>query len=159
MFEQYSKTFESVFRIIFIIWVSLWGTIDLANLVINYISFGKYQKVSELGYWLSGVFGLVVGLSTGITLLFLMVNIPSLVSRKKKITTIPLMLVLIFFYYLFVTLTKILASAIFRPENFTRSLVFLVAWLLPSIVIMIIHIFYIQNLRRYNQLLGENNVL
>ena len=73
MFETFSKKFESVFRVIFIVWVCFWGVINFADLLYQYASFNNSAKqtTAELGQWWLMTFGNLVTVTLGVILLFL----------------------------------------------------------------------------------------
>lgn len=156
MLESYSKFFESVFRTIFLVWFCFWGCLDIFNLLLKYADFAQAkQQAGGLLYWFIEVFALIVSLSAGLTLFFFTINIPAAVVQRKRIGSIPLMTILVVFYYLLITLIKILASAVFKPDSFVEDVVFLIAWLLPSLVMLVVHLFYMHNLRLYNHSLSQ----
>jgi hypothetical protein len=158
MFESFSKTFESTFRVIFICWVCVWGFFDISKLLFSYASFAGSNPTSNvLGFWWVTTLGQVITLAVGIFLLFLMANIPGRIAKLKKVTGVPLMTTLAVVYYLFVTIAQIFATAIFKSSEFTQEFIFLSAWLFPSIIIMVVHILYFVNIGKYNQTLESNN--
>jgi hypothetical protein len=159
MFETFSKKFESVFRVIFIVWVCFWGVINFADLLYQYASFNNSAKqtTAELGQWWLMTFGNLVTVTLGVILLFLMSAVPRLIETHKTIKTITLMTILTCFYYLTFTMIKIFISIIYKsPEQAFRDLIGLSMWLMPSIILLIIHMFYYSNLRVYNQELAES---
>ena len=152
MLENFSKQFESGFRVFFMVWVSFWGVLNVFGLLSKYASFGGYKsQPGELGYWWMNTFGSVITVAVGVFLLFMMAGIPSIIAKKKKIKNIPMMTVLACVYYLFITTVSIFAEAIFKPDKFTEAFVFLSMWMLPSIILLIVHILYFSNLRKYNE--------
>lgn len=159
MFESFSKTFESTFRIIFICWVCFWGFLDVSKLLFSYASFGSNPTSNVLGFWWVNTLGQVITLAVGIFLLFLMTSIPGRIAKNKKVTGVPVMTTLAVVYYLFVTIAQIFATAIFKSSEFTQQFIFLSAWLLPSIIIMVVHILYFVNIGKYNQALENGNAV
>ncbi len=154
MFETFSKSFESTFRIIFICWVCFWGFFDISQLLFSYASFAGSKPASNvLGFWWINTLGQVIAVALGIFLLFLMSNIPSRIAAMKKVTNIPLMITMAVAYYLTKTIAQIFATAIFKASDFASEFVFLSAWLLPSIIFMVVHILYFVNVGKYNQTL------
>jgi hypothetical protein len=159
MFETFSKKFESVFRIIFVVWVCFWGVINFTNLLYQYASFNNSQNqtTTELGQWWLMTFGNLITVTLGVILLFLMSAVPRLIETRKMVRTITLMTVLTCFYYLFYTMIEIFVSIIYKsPEQAFRDLIGLSMWLMPSIILLIIHMFYYSNLRVYNRELAES---
>ncbi len=159
MFENFSTKFESVFRVIFIVWVCLWGGLDVATLLTKYASFDMNTiKMDDLGRWWLSTFGTLIGVVLGVLLLFLMASIPSRIAEQKPIKTITLMTVLTCFYYLTVTAIKIFTSLIFNsdPTQIIRELAFLSMWIMPSIIMLVIHMFYYTNLGVYNRELAAD---
>ena len=154
MFENFSKKFESVFRTVFIVWVCFWGFINLLTLLFQYVSFAGNGGDDLIRWWFS-ILGQVVTITLGILLLFMMSNIPSRILKRKRITTIPVMIFMTVVYYLFVTCLELVSNAIFSPENFARDFIFTTAWLMPSIVLLVIHLLYYNNLMKYNEELTE----
>jgi uncharacterized membrane protein len=156
MFEKFSAQFESGFRIFFIVWVSFWGFINLSGLLTQYAQFASIsEKPTQLGYWWLNTMGTVVTVAIGIFLFFMMVSVAGRIRDGLKINNISLMTAMAVFYYLFVTIVQIFAGAIFKPETFSKDFVFLTAWLLPSIIIMVVHILYFNNLGVYNRSLKK----
>ncbi len=151
MLENFSAKFESIFRVFFIVWVCFWGGLDISTLIYNYGSFYKLNT-NQIGFWWLNTFGNLITVVIGILLLFLMANVPGLIFDRKKIKTITLMTVLTCFYYLFFTLIKVFASAIFnKPEDFIRDFAFQSLWIMPSVIMLIIHMFYYSNLGLFNR--------
>ena len=162
MFDTFSTKFESVFRVIFIVWVCLWGGIDASTLLSKYAGF-NFDTISndDLGRWWLTTFGSLIGIALGVLLLFMMAAVPSRIIEKKPIKTITLMTILTCFYYLTVTAIKIFTSLIFNsdPSRIIRELAFLSMWMMPSIIILVIHMFYYTNLGVYNrELIAEEKV-
>jgi hypothetical protein len=151
MFETFSARFESIFRVIFIIWVSFWGLLNLGGLLVQYASFSTSSSDLNLGEWWLNTMATVLTITVGLVLLFFMSTLPGRIKNKKKIGSIPLMLALVVVYYLFATGVQIFAKAIFSPTTFATDFVFLSAWLFPSIILMVIHILYFVNLSKYNE--------
>ena len=119
MFETFSKSFESTFRIIFICWVCFWGFFDVSSLLYSYASFSTTKPSSNiLGYWWINTLGQVIAVALGIFLLFLMANIPNRIAAMKKVASIPLMITLAVAYYLTKTIAQIFATAIFKAPEF-----------------------------------------
>jgi hypothetical protein len=159
MFEEFSYKFESNFRSFFIVWVLGWSVVNAFRVVFNYSDYALQNNTTispELGIWWFNTVGQVIGLAVGIFLIFWMSAIPSRLSKRKKINSIGLFSGLAVVYYLFATMIDVFASAIFKPETFAVDLIFKSAWLLPSVIILILHIFYFMNLGKYNEEL-ENN--
>ena len=158
MFETFSNKFESIFRVIFIIWVCFWGGIDFIDLLYKYASFDNLTLSSDvLGQWWLTTFGNLVAVTLGVLLLFLMGAVPSMIENRKPIKTITLMTVLSCFYYLLLTMVKIFVSIVFKSNaEAYRDLIGLSMWLMPSIILLIIHMFYYSNLRVYNRELAES---
>ena len=159
MFETFSNKFESVFRITFVVWVCFWGVINFTDLVYQYASFNDSpnQTINELGQWWLMTFGNLITVALGVILLFLMSAIPRLIETHKMIKNITLMTVLTCFYYLSFTMIKVFISIVYKsPEQAFRDLIGLSMWLMPSIILMVIHIFYYSNLRVYNQELAQS---
>jgi hypothetical protein len=156
MSENFSKSFESAFRVIFIIWVCFWGFVNGSRLIVQYSSFNTIEPTSnELGYWWLTTMATIVSVSIGVFLLVFMANVPNLIIKKRKIINIGLMTALSAFYYLFATIINTIAIAIFRESDFVRQFIFLSAWLFPSIILLIVHIMYFNNLTKYNLELEE----
>jgi|LakMenEpi03Aug12_release.lakeMendotaPanAssembly.Ray.scaffolds.fasta_scaffold26453_6 hypothetical protein len=157
MFENFSKTYEGVFRVIFIIWVSLWGFINLINLIVKYASFSSIYDNggSQLGLWWVDTIGHVLTITFGISLFSFMLTIPGKIKKNKPVTNVSLMVALVIFYYLFITVMNIVANLLFDPGGFAKYFAFSTAWLLPSIVLMVFHILYFVNVNRYNVELEE----
>lgn len=153
MFEEFSKQFESVFRVFFIVWVSGWGLYNIGNLLLGYSEIADTSDSNELGLFFFSTLGHVVTITCGIFLLFMMSNVPGRIAKAKKATKLGIMTALVVVYYLFVTILDLFSRTIFAPEDFAEDFVKITAWLLPSIVIMVIHILYISNLRKYNETL------
>jgi hypothetical protein len=149
MFDDFSKQFESAFRIFFIIWVSFWGVINIISLLLTYVSFGSASDSDLLGWFINSL-GQVITITLGVFLLFIMSNIPARIKKATPIKSIGLITTLAVCYYLVANLFNIAAVLVTNPDDATRNLVFQVAWLLPSIVIMVIHILYTINLSAYN---------
>lgn len=151
MLENFSAKFESIFRVFFIVWVCLWGGLDVSTLIYNYGSFYKLNT-NQIGFWWLNTFGNLITVVIGILLLFLMGSVPGRIFDRKKIKTITLMTVLTCFYYLFFTLIKIFASAIFKDADvFIREFAFQSLWIMPSVIMLIIHMFYYSNLGLFNR--------
>ena len=154
MFDnEFSPKFESVFRVFFIIWVSIWGLYNIVNLLVNYASLSAAGELAgnTLGLWWIETLGIVVSITCGLVLLFMMTSVPSRIAKGKVITKIGLMTTLAVFYYLFFTVADIFANAVFNSADFVQEFVFLSAWLLPSVVILIFHMAYFSDLRAYNR--------
>ena len=152
MFETFSKSFESTFRIIFICWVCFWGFFDVSQLLFSYASFaGSKPSPNILGFWWVNTLGMVIAVALGIFLLFLMANIPGRIVALKKVSGVPLMITMAVAYYLTKTIAQIFATAIFKAPDFASEFVFLSAWLFPSIILMVVHILYFVNVSKYNQ--------
>ncbi len=151
MFETFSKTFESTFRTIFICWVCLWGFFNMVSLFISYASFSTTASNTSVASWGLNTLGDILTLTFGIVLFCMMIATAGNIAKNKKVTNIPLMTGLAVLYYLFRTIMQILGEAIYRPETFGKQFIFLVMWLLPSIILMVIHIIYFNNLGKYNE--------
>lgn len=159
MSENFSKSFESAFRVVFIIWVCFWGFFNVVTLLSQYANFSNLNETSnELGYWWLTTLATAVTVSLGVFLLFYMASVPNIIVKKKKISNLGLMIGLTAVYYLFITFMQIFATAIFKSENFARDFVFLSAWLFPSIILLVVHILYYNNLNKYNQELESGNL-
>jgi len=156
MFEEFSKTFESAFRVFFIIWVSFWGVINIINLLYTYATFDLSAN-NDLVAWFINAVGQVITVTLGIFLLFIMANVPARIRKGKKIGNTSLITTLAVCYYLIANILNIGAVLITNPDDAARNLVFQTAWLLPSIVLMIIHILYVSNLSTYNNSLAASN--
>lgn len=157
MFESFSKTYEITIRVIFIVWVSLWGFINLISLVVQYASFSSIYDGggNALGLWWVNTIGHVLTITFGISLFAFMMTIPGKLRKGKRIPNISFMVSLAVFYYLFITVMNIVANLLFDPGNFAKYFAFSTAWLLPSIVLMVFHILYFVNINRYNIELEE----
>ncbi len=134
-------------------WVSGWGLINILTLLTGYAEIAGSSDSNELGLFFMSTLGQVVTITCGIFLLFMMANIPGRIAKAKKVTKLGIMTALVVVYYLFVTVLELFAKTIFAPETFAQDFVKISAWLLPSIVIMVIHILYISNVRKYNETL------
>jgi hypothetical protein len=161
MFEEFSYKYESYFRAFFIVWVLGWSVVNGFRVLFNYSEFAVNNSVEaglspELGLWWFNTVGQVIGLAVGIMLIFWMASVPSRVAKRKKISSVGLFAGLAVVYYLFATIVDIFASAFFAPDTFAADLVFKSAWLLPSIIILILHSLYFMNLGKYNEELREN---
>jgi hypothetical protein len=160
MFDNYSPKFESVFRIIFTIWASFWSVVNVFTLLGQYAIFffnSGTTPDTELAFWWMNTVGNVISIAAGIILMIIMNHIPGRTSKNKPVGNIVLMTILAVVYYLMVTFIQIFSNAIFKPETFVRTFIFLSAWLLPSIILMIIHILYFSNLAKYNQEIEAKN--
>jgi hypothetical protein len=157
MFESFSKAYESIFRVIFIIWVSLWGFINLINLIVQYANFSSIYDAggNQLGLWWVNTIGHVLTITFGVSLFAFMLTIPSKIRKEKTVSNVGLMVALVIFYYLFITVMNIVANLLFDPGNFAKYFAFSTAWLLPSIVLMVFHILYFVNINKYNLELEE----
>jgi hypothetical protein len=159
MFDKFSAQFESGFRVFFIVWVSFWGFINVGNLLAQYSQFTTIaEKPTQLGFWWLNTMGTVVTVAIGVLLFFMMIGVAGRVRDNVKINNITMMTIMAVFYYLFVTVVQIFAGAIFKPETFSKDFVFLTAWLLPSIILMVIHILYFNNLGVYNRSLKGKTI-
>jgi hypothetical protein len=152
MFESFSKSFETTFRIFFICWVSFWAFVNILSLITSYTMFSSNPAnlPGGLGAWWINTMSQIVTLSLGAFLLFLMINVAYRISKNKKILNIGLMTTVTVFYYLTITIIQIVSEALFRPETLLTTLVFMSTWIMPSIIILIVHILYFSNLRKYN---------
>ena len=158
MFETFSKTFESTFRIIFICWVCFWGFFDLSQLIFSYASFaGSKPSSNVLGFWWVNTLGQVIAVSLGVFLLFMMINIPGRIAALKKVSNISLMIAMVVAYYLTKTIAQIFATAIFKAPDFASEFIFLSAWLFPSLILMVVHILYFVNVGKYNLTLEQKS--
>jgi len=155
MFDTFSKQFESAFRGVFITWVSFWGVVNLSTLLFQYAGFYSGSSASpsdsQLGEWWLNSMGTIVSITAGVFLFFMMINAGGKVLKSKQIRGIATMTVLAVFYYLFITLIQIISKAFFTPNTFARDFVFLSVWLMPSIILLVVHMLYFTNLRRYNE--------
>ena len=161
MFEEFSYKYESSFRSFFIVWVIGWSVVNGIRALYNYSDFALNTSQSagispELGLWWFNTVGQIIGLAVGIILIFWMTSVPSRISKRKKINSIGLFAGLAVLYYLFATVIDIFATAFFDPSVFGTTVIFKTAWLLPSIIILILHVFYFMNLGVYNDELEKN---
>lgn len=154
MFESFSPKFESGFRIFFIVWVCIWSSVDIFQLLIKYATFSTISQ-AEQGRWLFDILGAVIGLTTGILLLFYMSGISSTIKKSKKVGGIALWIMLVVFYYLFKTFTNILGLIIFAPDKISTEFIGLIGWFIPSIVVLVMHVLYFVNIMKYREELEE----
>lgn len=49
-----------------------------------------------------------------------------------------------------------MGSAVFNPDEFVNKFAFATLWLLPSIIMLVFHIFYYINLNKYNKEVESN---
>jgi hypothetical protein len=156
MFEEFSPRFESAFRIFFIIWVCFWGFINIVNLLYTYAVFDSSSNNDLIG-WFIQVVGQVITITLGVFLLFIMANVPARIKKAKKISNTALITTMAVAYYLIANILNIGSVLVTDPENSARNLVFQTAWLLPSIVLLIIHVIYVNNLGAYNESLESKS--
>ena len=160
MFENFNKSFDGGFRAIFVVWFLFWGLSDLFRLIYQYGSFYANTNASTndlLTWWLS-TFGNIIALTIGLFLFFMMLNSGNNISEKKIVKGINTMQILAICYYLFYTIFKILIEMYSNKQELIRMLIFSSAWILPSIVLLIIHLMYLQNLDTYNKELEMGNL-
>lgn len=153
MFENFNKSFDSGFRAIFVTWFIFWGLSDLFRLIYQYGSFysNTSATTNELLTWWLSTFGNIIALTIGLFLFFMMLNSGNRISEKKIVKGINTMQILAVCYYLFYTIFKILIEFYTSKQDPTRMLIFSSAWILPSIVLLIVHLAYLQNLDTYNK--------
>lgn len=158
MFSSFSPKFESSFRIFFIVWVSFWTFLNLLQTIWSYASFSGSNRGAALGEWWLNTIGAIVAVALGIILLFYMNSNSESIRKNKKLTGIPFFTGLAIVYYLFLNVVKLISTAVFKPDNFADAFIFGTAWLLPSLIIMVIHILYFVNLSKYNEELASKPV-
>lgn len=152
MFEEFSPKYESGFRTFFIIWVIGWTMFNLWQVGVNYIDYESITAGGDaaLAEWWFDTFGKIISVSIGFILLFWMSSVPQRIGKGKKISGIPLFMTLTVVYYLFGTIVNLFTAALFNPEDFVEQFVFGTMWLMPSIIILILHMLYYSNLQKYN---------
>lgn len=157
MLENFSKKFESVFRVFFLFWVSFWFIINLVDLGITYTGYQNFSDSQLIG-WLFKIFGQVITIVIGIFLVFLMSGVPKKITNNQPITNISYITALAVCYYLVANILNIGTILILQPDNAFRNIVFQLGWLLPSIIILVLHIFYTLNLSAFNSELNKNKL-
>jgi len=161
MFDEFSPRYESTFRPFFIVLVLLWTVINGFRILQNYITFannGSFLGTDYvgIGHWWFSTFGLIIGFSIGIFLLFWMSFVPSRIEKNKKIGAIGVLMGITVVYYLFGTVVNLMGAALFNPDEFVDAFAFGTLWLLPSVIILVFHIFYYINLNKYNKEVESN---
>ncbi len=149
MFEKFSATFESAFRLVVICWVVVWSVI---NILTYTVQFGTYANLNsaEKGEWLFKSFGSFIGFVLGVTLIFMFISAGRSIAAGKKVTTGMIITILSCVYFMIPTLADILGKAAFNPSQFVQDLPLLVMWFLPSITLLVLSILYTSNLGKYN---------
>ncbi len=80
------------------------------------------------------------------------------IRKFKKITNINIVLAMSVTYYLLPTISSIFGLMVFDPNNFINRFPFIVTWLFPSLVLLVLHILYCINLNKFNSNLEENKL-
>lgn len=158
MFHEYSKKFESGYRAFFTVWVVLWVTFNIGDFLYKLASYSNItENPAEIGKWLFGSVGAFVGLALGILLLFILNSVPEIIAKNKVLTNVGLILVLGVVYFLFPTFVSVVGNSMFDPRNFIKWFPFTLVWLMPSLLILGLHIAYCVNLNKYNDSLPSTS--
>jgi hypothetical protein len=140
---------QTIFRIIFLIWASVWGVINLFQIVYQYARFNSVYETgsdAKLGLWFWTVSSLVISVALGISLLYKVSIIPRELKEHGKVPNLGAYTVMIVFYYFFVNLMSIGSNFVLNRSNFLKEFTFTTAWLFPSLIMFVFHIFYFLNL-------------
>jgi len=161
MFDEFSPKYESSFRVVFVIWVLFWAVVNIFQILRNYADYASTSSFIgsdyvNLGHWWFITFGMIIGFAIGIFLLFWTVSVPSRIEKNKKIGSIGILMSATVVYYFFTTIIDLMGSALFNPENFINDFAFGTLWLLPSIIILVFHMFYYINLQKHNKEVESN---
>ena len=152
MFPEYSKKFESGYRSFFTVWVTIWTIINITQFLFNLVDYSRIAEDPALvGIWLFNSIGSFIGLALGILLLFILNSVPQIVAKNKVLTNVGLITVLGVIYFLFPTFVNVLANSVFDPTQFIKWFPFTIVWLMPSLLILGLHIVYCMNLNKYNE--------
>jgi hypothetical protein len=156
MFEKFSATFESTFRLIAISWIIVWSVI---NVLTYTVQFGTYANLTapEKGEWLFKSLGSFIGFVLGVILIFMFISAGKAIAAGQKVTTATIITILSCIYFMIPTLADIFGMAAFNPTQFVEDLPKLIMWFLPSITLLIISIMYTSNLGKYNHELAATN--
>jgi hypothetical protein len=150
--SKFSHNFESIFRIFAILWISGWLFFNGLKLILQYTDFFmRDYSGGQLGLWWIQTTSNVVSIGLGATLLAFTITARGVIERAKKFTNLNLMMAILPFYYLFVTVINIFANYVLKPDGFDKYFTFQTAWLFPSIIMLVFHVFYIYNLGKYNE--------
>lgn len=155
MFPEYSKKYESGYRSFFTIWVVIWTVFNIGDFLVKLLQYESIAGNStKVGQWLFNSMGSFIGLALGILLLFILNSVPDVANKKKVITNVGLIMILGVVYFLFPTFVSIFGNSVFEPAQFIKWFPFTIVWLMPSLLIMGLHIVYCLNLNKYNETLS-----
>ena len=152
MSKNFSKQFESTFRVVFIIWVSFWGVINILGVLFSYLrlAFAADDQAEDIVSLIINTVGDIGAIACGITLLLLMLGAAKAIKDQKPVETLGLMSGLVPVYYFLETLTDFISVVFLSSEGIGLYMLRIFMWLIPSIALCIFHYMYIRNLRQYN---------
>jgi hypothetical protein len=160
MFEEFSPRFESAFRTFLMLWVVGWAIINGFTTLASYAQFSisSYSNDAQLLEWWFRIIVSIIALTLGIILLFWSSNVPNRIKKLRPITNISLFVGLTIVYYLFPTVSNILVDLSFNTEGASalKLFIFQTAWLFPSIIVLVFHMLYYMNIKKYNEMLEES---
>ncbi len=159
LFENFSHIYEKTFRIAFIFWASIWLFINFFEIIYQYSIFEQKYYDNLVISWVLDTIATTVSFTIGIVLLAMMIAIPYKIAKGQKIQFFSLMQTLTVFYYLFLTLIRLILDVIYSTsrDEAIKTFVFATAWFFPSIVFMVFHFIYFHNLSKYTESLEKNS--
>jgi hypothetical protein len=155
MFENFSKAFESGFRVMAIIWITVWSVVNLLTYGINFATYPTLNN-NQKAEWVINSLGSFIGLILGIFLIFLLVNVASTINKSKKVTTLSLITICACTYFILPTFIDIFSKALFNSSQLIDELPKIIMWILPSVTFLVLSVMYTINLSKYNQELSLN---
>ena len=147
MFEHFSVDYEKGFRIFFTAWAIIWSVVNVVTLISNYVMLLNAADDQVFKTWIIG-FGNIIALAVGILTLLIMGAIASKIRQKRTLISLPFLSLLVFIYYTFNTSINLFVS--FTGPNPIKTLAFQSLWLLPTVIVAVLHGVYIFNLSLYN---------
>jgi len=159
LFQNFSHVYEKTFRIVFIVWASLWLFINFFEIVYQYSIFEQKYYENLVVSWALNTVSTIISFSIGVVLLAMTIAIPYKIAKGQEIQFLPLMKVLVAFYYLFLTLIRSAIDITYSAtsEEAIKTFVFSTSWIFPSLVLMVFHFIYFYNLSKYTESLGKNS--
>ncbi len=152
MFENFSKGYESFFRVITIIWVCAWTFINVSQTMALYYTL--YSSDKDIAS--QDIFRIILNWITvivGIVMVGVMISVGNKVEKTKKIGTVALLAFLGTVYYLFYTVMNLIITVITASDarSIQKEILFNTVWIIPSLVMLVCHYFYVANIAKYNQ--------
>lgn len=158
MFDSFSKHYESVYRTIITIWIIIWSIINGGVFLYSLATYSTIRDNSnEVGRWFFDSLSSLIGIGIGILLLILLNNAYSSIRKTKPVKTSNLILSLGILYFLLPSFTSLLGVSLFNPNDFIKDIPFIVIWLIPSLGLLVAHIFYSMNIGVYNESLQTSS--